>query len=370
MVRLTGLLLCLVTAPSPVFASSQADGRAAAYTIEQIGGPIEHPWGVAQISENEVLVTVRAGEVLRVALDTGQQAALQPVPLVASFRQGGMLDVAYDPATSEVYLCYSKPVAGGATVAVATAELKGTQLEGLTDIFVSNHRASAGVHFGCRLALTGDHLFASLGDRGDRDNSQDATSHAGSIVRIDRGSPQTKNQVLQRANSQPEWLPEIYSIGHRNPQGLALQPKTGLLWAHEHGPRGGDEINLIQQNQNYGWPTVSYGKEYVGGEIGLSYSPEGFQDPLWIWDPSIAPSGMTFYDADMFPEWQGDLLVGALRFTSIYRVEFDAQTNRPVSEQRLFNGEFGRVRDVEQAWDGSLLVLSDAPDGGLFRVSR
>ena len=342
---------------------SSAILQAQAYTIEKIGGDISHPWSVVQINDSEVLVTARAGALLRINLETGLQRGVKPAPRVASFRQGGMLDVAYDAASEKAYICYSKPAPGGAGLAIAAGKLVGVELEGLEDIFVSNHSSGSGAHFGCRLVLDGDYLFASLGDRGDRDNSQDLSNHAGSILRFNLQSP-------ERANSRNEWLPEQYSIGHRNPQGMALQPDTGLIWAHEHGPRGGDEINLIEQNANYGWPVVSYGKEYVGGDIGLDYSPEGFKDPLWIWDPSIAPSGMTFYTGEMFPEWQGDLLVGALKFTSIYRVEFDPQSNRPVAEERMFDGDFGRVRDVEMARDGSLLVLSDAPDGGLYRISR
>ena len=342
---------------------STAIAQAEALTIEKIGGDISYPWSVSQINDSEVLVTARAGALLRINLETGLQRAVKPAPRVASFRQGGMLDVAYDGETATVYICYSKPAPAGAGLAIATGQLEGTELKGLKDIFVSNHSSASGAHFGCRLVLSGDYLFASLGDRGDRENSQDVSNHAGSILRLNLRTP-------ERANSRDGWLAEQYSIGHRNPQGMALQPETGLLWAHEHGPRGGDEINLIEQNANYGWPVVSYGKEYVGGAIGLDYSPEGFKDPLWIWDPSIAPSGMTFYTGDMFPEWQGDLLVGALKFTSIYRVELDPDTNRPVAQERLFNGDFGRVRDVEMATDGSVLVLSDAPDGGLYRISR
>lgn len=334
-----------------------------AFTIEKIGGDISHPWGMSVLNDEEVLVTARAGALLRINLKTGQQRAVLPTPFVASFRQGGLLDVAYDSDTNQVHLCYSKPLETGAGLAIASAELDGHQLSNLRDIFISNHRSSSGSHFGCRLVIDGDYLFASLGDRGDRTNAQTPSNHAGSIIRLNLVNPEP-------ANSQSGWLPQIYSIGHRNPQGLTLQPKTGLLWAHEHGPRGGDEINLIEQNRNYGWPTVSYGKEYIGGDIGLNSSPNGYTDPLWIWDPSIAPSGMTFYTGDMFPEWRGDLLVGALKFTSIYRLVIDPATNKPISEERLFNDEMGRVRDVEQANDGSILVLSDAPNGGLYRISR
>jgi glucose/arabinose dehydrogenase len=334
-----------------------------AFTIEKIGSDISHPWGIAVLNDDEVLVTARAGALLRINLTTGQHRAVQPAPFVASFRQGGLLDVAYSDETNRVHLCYSKPLEGGAGVAIASGELDGHQLLNLKDIFISNHRSGSGAHFGCRLVIDDDYLFASLGDRGDRDNAQNPNNHAGSIIRLNLANPEP-------ANSQSNWLSEIYSIGHRNPQGLVIQPNTGLLWSHEHGPRGGDEINLIEQNKNYGWPTVSYGKEYIGGDIGLNSSPSGYTDPLWIWDPSIAPSGMTFYTGNMFPEWKDNLLVGALKFTSIYRVAIDPNSNQPVAEERLFNGELGRVRDVEQANDGSILVLSDAPNGGLYRISR
>jgi glucose/arabinose dehydrogenase len=334
-----------------------------AFTIEKIGSDISHPWGIAVLNDEEVLVTARAGALLRINFKTGQQRAVSPAPFVASFRQGGLLDVAYDEDLNRVHLCYSKPLEGGAGLAIASGELDGYQLLNLNDIFISNHRSSSGAHFGCRLVIDDDYLFASLGDRGDRDNAQNPNNHAGSIIRLNLVSPQP-------ANRHSGWLPEIYSIGHRNPQGLVLQPKTGLLWSHEHGPRGGDEINVIEQNSNYGWPTVSYGKEYIGGDIGLNSSPTGYTDPLWIWNPSIAPSGMTFYTGNMFPEWRDNLLVGALKFTSIYRVVIDPQSNIPISEERLFNGEMGRVRDIEEANDGSILVLSDAPNGGLYRISR
>lgn len=355
--------LFLITLFSLFFRAVHAD----TYNIEKLGEPIAHPWGIAVLNQSEALVTARAGALLRINLVTGVQEPVRPIPRVAGFRQGGLLDVAVldDGATVQVFLCYSKPMGKGeAGLAIATGRLNGNRLDDLADLFVSNHSSGSGVHFGCRLALREGYLFASLGDRGDRDNSQNVGNHAGSIVRITLGNADA------RANDQEGWLSEIYSIGHRNPQGLAIQPSTGKLWAHEHGPRGGDEVNLIEQNANYGWPLVSYGKEYVGGDIGLNYSPSGLIDPLWIWDPSIAPSGMVFYTGDMFPQWHSSLLVGALRFTSIYRLEIDAKTNRPVKEERLFDGDFGRVRDIEQAPDGSLLVLSDSSTGGVYRISR
>ena len=337
-----------------------------AYQLERVGGSISHPWGVAVLNDTEVLITARAGALLLVDLEEQTQKAIRPLPTVFAQRQGGMLDVEtrLNEGKREVYLCYSKPMDfGRATTAVARGILKGAELSALEDIFVSSHQSGSGVHFGCRLAIQGDFLFVSLGDRGDRENAQNPDNHAGSVIRLDLSGQN------RPANNQPDWQPELYSIGHRNPQGLAINPVNQQLYAHEHGPRGGDEINLVKLNANYGWPEVSYGKEYIGGEIGLDYSPEGFTDPLWIWDPSIAPSGMHFYTGDMFPEWQGDLLVGALKFMSLYQVEFD-ENQRPVRETRMLEGEIGRIRDVAQAKDGSILLLSDAPNGGLYRLSR
>ena len=214
------------------FASLFLSHTSLAYTIEKIGSDISHPWGVAVLNEDEVLVTARAGALLRINLNTGQQKAVLPTPIVASFRQGGLLDVAYDDASQQVHLCYSKPSQGGAGLAIASAELDGHRLINLKDTFISNHRSSSGAHFGCRLVINGDYLFASLGDRGDRDNAQNPTNHAGSIIRLNLTEPEP-------ANTETDWLPEIYSIGHRNPQGLTLNPNTGRLWSHEHGPRGG-----------------------------------------------------------------------------------------------------------------------------------
>lgn len=337
-----------------------------ALTIERIGGVIEHPWGVTVLNDREVVVTSRSGSIYLVDIVTGEQRSLEPLPSVAVNRQGGMLDIVAAPHNDgyRLYYCYSKPVGWGATVAIDQVDLVNGLLSHTQTLFQSNHSTDSGVHFGCRLALVGAELFASLGDRGDRENSQLPSHHAGSVVRIDlkKTSPQ---EPLKSG-----WLPEIYSIGHRNPQGLAIHPETGQLWSHEHGPRGGDELNLIKAGHNYGWPLVSYGKEYFGGDIGLNRSPEGFVDPAWVWTPSIAPSGMLFYTADMFPEWQGDLLVGALKYESIYHLEWDATLNKPTRETRLFEGQFGRIRDIEQLPDGSLLVLSDAKKGALHRLSQ
>ena len=349
-----------------ILATLALSSSALALTVDRISGSIEHPWGVAVLDDRDVVVTSRPGAIYRVDILTGEQRPLKPTPPVAAARQGGMLDIVAHPFNDgyRLYYCYSKPVSFGATVAIDQADLVNDQLVNTNTIFQSNHASDSGAHFGCRLALKDSQLFASLGDRGDRSNSQNPGNHAGSVIRINLSHEQPLMPL------QPDWLPEIYTIGHRNPQGLTVHPETGQLWAHEHGPRGGDELNLIEANANYGWPVVSEGKEYFGGDIGLNHSPSGFNEPKWVWTPSIAPSGMLFYTGTMFPEWQGDLLVGALKFASIYHLDWDASLNKPVGEQRLFEGRFGRVRDIEQLPDGSLLVLTDAKEGALHRLSR
>ena len=232
-----------------------------------------------------------------------------------------------------------------------------------SDIFVSNKPSRSGVHFGCRLAIKDNILYASVGDRGERNNAQNPRNHSGTIIHINLSPAKTPRSPNKN------WAKEIYSIGHRNPQGLIFNDRTGELWSHEHGPRGGDEINIISYGNNYGWPKVSYGKEYIGGDIGLNYSPKGFTDPVWKWTPSIAPSGMAFYYGKMFPELRGKLLIGSLKFMRLFVVSM-GKNGYPTSETSILKNVVGRVRDVEVLKDGSILILNDEQDGGLFRISR
>ncbi len=331
--------------------------------IEKIG-PVYLPWGVAVLTPYEVLVTTKIGKLFLFNLDTKTKTLITGIPRSAFYRQGGLLDVAVKKRKDGdyIFLCYSKLTASeNLTVAISKSKLSGNKLIKTQDIFISNYSSKSGVHFGCRLALNDIHLFASLGDRGDRNNAQNPNNHPGSIIKIPLyGKAKTGNLG---------WLSEIYSIGHRNPQGLHFQKSTGQLWSHEHGPRGGDEINIINKYNNYGWPKISYGKEYIGGNIGLNYSPEGFTDPIWIWTPSIAPSGLTFYEGKMFKEFYGKLLIGALKYRCIYLISLSSD-NQPEKEECIFKNIFGRVRDIEVMADGSILVINDEKNGHLFRLSR
>ena len=342
----------------------------AAMKIERLGPALTHPWGMDFLSASQILVTTRAGKLFAIHLETGQSQEITGLPEVAYFGQGGLLDVAVDG--EDIFLCYAKPLGNQTTTAIDKARLTGQQLSGRMTIFSANEPSQSVHHFGCRLAIHKDHLYASLGDRGARQTAQMPNTHKGAIIRILKdGSTPADNPRLAG------WTDETYTIGHRNPQGLAIHPQTGQIWAHEHGPQGGDEINILIAGGNYGWPIVSHGKEY-GTDTPVSdiTTHPDMEDPTWVWVPSIAPSGMAFYpsDAPMFPELGGHLLVGSLKFKRLYQVMID-QDGSPVSERIILDRSLGRIRDIAVGPDGALLILNDAtksstPTGGLYRLSR
>ena len=363
-----------------LFVPAIASGAAAAATIERIGPPMAHPWGMDFLDHDTVLVTLRGGRLIRVDLGDGRATEITGIPGVFDRRQGGLLDVAM--IDGHVYLCYSAALNGKSSTAIDRAVIQGNALVRRQTIFTGNNPTRSGHHFGCRLQVTGGMLYASLGDRGERDNAQDPASHAGSLVRINLDGSIPHN------NPKPDgWAPEIFSIGHRNPQGMAMHPRTGDIWTHEHGPRGGDEINITRPARdggaNYGWPTVSHGREYATGRrVSKHDSLPGYVDPVWVWAPSIAPSGMAFYPDEedtndtgkMFPEFQGHLLVGSLKFRRLYLVELDGESGLPTSERVILDGQIGRIRDVAVAphgpHAGAILLLSDEAQGGLYLMRR
>ena len=326
-----------------------------AETLERIGGKIAHPWGISFIAEDEVVVTARGGRMYRINIDTGASAAITGLPKVEARQQGGLLDVlaARDGEGIRLYFCYSRRVEGGAATTLMQARLDGTALTEQQVMFTSNTPQKGGRHFGCRIGIAGGDLYLSIGDRGARDDSQNMQSHSGAVIRIPRDGGAAS----------------IFTKGHRNQQGMAIHPATGGIWVGEHGPKGGDEVNILSAGANYGWPVVSHGVEYFGGKVGEGLkSAPGYADPVWVWVPSIAPSGMTFYEGGMFPEFAGDLLVTSLKFRSLYHVEIE--NGLPVRETPLLKGRIGRLRDVEIAPDGSILLLSDEAGGGLYRFAR
>ena len=342
------------------FITTSASSHAAETSVV---ADIPFPWGVDHLDRERIIVTSKIGGVYIVSPGTKIITAIKNTPKVRVHRQGGLLDISVstEKTRAYIYLCYSKPTAIGTAVALHEGRLINDELQDGRDIYISNVDSGSGVHFGCRLRIIGNELFLSHGDRGQSHYAQDKTIDSGSIIRLVR----TKKSEGAYAWS---WNKEIFSIGHRNPQGLALNPWTGELWAHEHGPRGGDEINVIKSNANFGWPVISYGEEYVGGSIGLDYSPEGFTDPIWKWIPSIAPSGMLFYTGEMFPELTKKVVVGSLKFGKIVALNLD--TKYLPTNEFDWAVDLGRVRDLLELEDGSLIVLLDERRNGVVRIHK
>ena len=361
----------LLAAGNAAAETREIPSKKAPLVVETLATGLDQPWSVEVLPDGGYLVSEKAGT-LRLIRNGKVSAPIAGVPDVATEGQAGLLDLALAPdfATSRtLYFTYSAPGDGGAGTALGKARLSedGTRLEKPTRLFVMNRLTPAGQHFGSRIAIARDgSLFFGIGDRGEDNRAQDPRDHAGAILHINPdGTPHADNPFHGAAGAQPE----IWSKGPRNPPGLTIDPKDGTLLTAEHGARGGDEINMPRPGLNYGWPRVSYGRHYSGAEFELGSSAEGFEPPLYYWDPSIAPGAITVYRGAMFPEWDGNLIVAALKFQLLARLERD-ENGAVVSEERLFDGEFGRIRDVIVAPDGALLLLTDEADGALLRVSR
>ena len=336
------------------------------FKIKKIGKGLSNPWGIAVLSEDEILVTERAGNLYKVNLINGSTKSIKNVPEVVAQRQGGLLDILVDKKSkNNIYLCFSKREAEGVSTALSVSSLRNNELVSTKILFSSNNKSNSTVHFGCRIGIKGDYVYLSIGDRGDRHQSQNPHSHAGSVIKINKYNGSLPNG----SNFQNDWLPELFTKGHRNPQGMAIDLENGDIWINEHGPKGGDEINILRKGKNYGWPIVTHGKEYFGGKVGKGIKTlKGFEDPIWYWVPSIAPSGMAFYNKDMFPEFKGHLLVSSLKFKSIYLVKL--KTGLPYSEKVFFKNKFGRIRDIEVLEDGSILIITDMKKGGVYKLFR
>ena len=339
-----------------------------ALELVRLAGPLEHPWGMAFLPGGGMLVTERPGR-LRLIDEAGRldPRPIDGVPRVWARGQGGLLDVALPPdfATSRlVYLAYAAPLGNGAATRVARGRLDGHRLADLEVVLTADPPGSGGRHFGSRLVFGRDgKLYVSTGDRGEMDRAQKLDDLAGTILRIEPdGRIPDDNPFVGRAGVRPE----IWAYGIRNAQGLATNPWTGELWEHEHGARGGDEVNIIEKGANYGWPLVTHGVDYSGLPIGRGKTMPGVVDPIWVWTPSIAPSGMAFYDSDRIPGWKGSLLVGALAAQMLVRLELDGR--KVVKEHRLLQYEIGRIRDVRMGPDGLVYLLTDAVDGALWRL--
>lgn len=336
--------------------------------ITTFASGLEHPWSLAFLPDGRMLVTERPGRLRIVARDGALSQPLAGVPAVDAEGQGGLLDVVLDPRFAEnstIYLSYAEPGPDGTNgTAVARARLDGAQLADLKVIFRQQPKIRSNHHFGSRLVFARDgNLFVTTGERNsERDKAQDLGAHIGKIARItpDGGVP-ADNPFAGREDA----LPEIWSYGHRNVQGAALHPVTGELWTHEHGPRGGDEINIARAGRNYGWPVITYGREYSGPAIGEGTAKEGMEQPVQYWVPSIGPSGMAFHDGRGHPAWKDQLFVGALAAAQLVRLAVEPD-GKVLHEERIGIGK--RVRDVREGPDGALYLVTDEDAGEILRI--
>lgn len=344
------------------------------YQVSALSTSLSSPWGITSLPDGRLLITEKGGT-MRIATSTGSLSnPITGIPSVNSAGQGGLLGVTIDPQFSSnrmIYWVFSENVTGGNQTSVAKGKLSSSEstIENATVIYRANPAANVGtLHYGGRIVFdnTGN-LLVSTGERSDlstRPLAQSVTAALGKILRITKdGAPATGNPTFSQSGA----LPELYSIGHRNPQGLAIHPVTGELWQSEHGPRGGDEINRVQGGSNYGWPTITYGIEYSGAVIGSGIQQQsGMQQPAYYWDPVISPSGITFYKGNNIPEWQNNLFVAALTGKHIARLVIE--NNIVKGEERLLVDENQRFRDITQGTDGALYAVTD--EGKLFRIRK
>jgi glucose/arabinose dehydrogenase len=339
--------------------------------VETAARGLDHPWSLAFLPDNRMLVTERPGRLRIVSEDGRLSEPIRGLPRIAARRQGGLLDVALDPNFAQnraIYFSYAEDRGEGqAGTSVARARLSDDDrsLESLQVIFRQQPSHGGGNHFGSRLVFDRDgNLFITLGDRFDlREQAQNLSSHIGKVLRIRPGGGAAPgNPYLDREGVRPE----IWSIGHRNIQAAALHPTTGALWTVEHGARGGDEVNIPARAKNYGWPVISYGVDYSGAKIGEGTAKAGLEQPVYYWDPSIAPSGMAFYTGDRFPAWRGSVLVGALAGKLVSRLETDG--SRVTGEERMLQNLGERIRDVRQGPDGLVYLLTDSSQGRILRM--
>ncbi|MCU7933019.1 MAG: PQQ-dependent sugar dehydrogenase [Candidatus Thiodiazotropha sp. (ex Codakia rugifera)] len=367
------LILCVLVAllqlthvvASPVI---QTEKHAISYQVITSG--LSHPWSIAFLPDGKILVSERGGN-LRLIDSQGdlEPAPIKGVPPIRQHGQGGLLDIVIHPDfinNQWVYFSYAESDGYRVGTTVSRGRLKNRQLEQVEVIFQMDRKTKARQHFGSRLVFDRQgYLYITLGDRGDRPRAQDLNDHAGSLIRLhDDGRVPQDNPFIGISGVKPE----IYSYGHRNMQGAALNPQTGKVWTHEHGPQGGDEINVPDAGLNYGWPVISYGVNYViGTKIGEGSHKKGMVQPIHYWIPSIAPSGMAFYTGNAFKGWQGNLFVGSLKFQQLVRLELDGETI--THEERLLSDELGRIRDVRQGPDGLIYLVTDEENGKLVRLS-
>jgi glucose/arabinose dehydrogenase len=368
------LALFLMLSAGPIALAETFGTENGRISVEPVARGLSHPWAIDFLPDGSMIVTERGGKMRLVTKAGGLGEPLKGLPDVDVGGQGGLLDVAVHPNFAHnrlIYWSYSEAGQGGNSTAVARARLSedGTTLVDIQVIFSQKPKVPSRQHFGNRLVFDGKgHLFVTLGERSRerfRGQAQDLNSHLGKVVRLtEEGGVPPDNPFVNK----PGALPEIWSYGHRNPQAAAINPATGALWEIEHGPRGGDEINLPEPGKNYGWPIISHGVNYSGTPVGSGKKEmPGMEQPIYQWTPVIAPSGMAFYTGDIFPQWKGNLFVGGLAATALVRLELDGA--KVTHEERLLVQEGLRIRDVAQGPDGALYVVTDEEEGEILRIS-
>lgn len=370
--RMTLGIAAIALLPSAALAQPDAvRANIGGIEVETVAGGLVHPWALAFLPDGRMLVTEREGRLRFVSKDGDLSEPLQGVPEVFSRGQGGLLDVELDPdfaSNSLVYFSFAEPGEGGASTAVARGRLQDDALQDTEVIFRQQPKVEGENHFGGRLAFAPDgRLFVTMGERFKFEPAQDLSNHLGTIARINPdGTVPDDNPFVGREDA----LPEIWSYGHRNIEGAFIHPETGVLWVHEMGPRGGDELNIPEAGRNYGWPVVSWGRHYDfvdgGSDIPDPPTHPEFAQSIYQWTPVISPSGMIYYTGDAFPDWQGDVLIGGLSSKALIRLTVDGE--QVTDEERLDLGV--RIREVAQGPDGAVYLLTDQEDGEILRLSR
>ena len=361
---LTGslMLVAVTSMANPTFSSDKTDFR-----LETIAQGFEHPWSLAFLPDGSMLVTEREGRLRMIRNGALLSTPISGLPELVVSGQGGLLDVILHPEFEQnqiLFLSYAHRNRDGMTTRVARARLDGERFTGVDVIFEALPRSNTSRHFAGRMEFDREgNLYISVGDRGEMDRAQDNGDDAGGVHRITTdGGPAPGNPFLDTSGVNDTF----YTTGNRNIQGMTIHPETGEIWSHEHGPRGGDEINIIRAGTDYGWPTITFGIDYSGLPITDETEKEGMAQPLHYWDPSIAPSGMAFYTGDLFPEWQGDLFVGALKMRKLVRLRI--QDGKVTEEEDLLTDLGERIRDVRMGPDGALWLLTDSPMGKVYRM--
>ena len=339
----------------------------ASYSLRMLTLDLEQPWGMAFLPDGRLLITERPGRLRIFANNRLERAPVGGLPKVYARGQGGLLDVCLHPGFAQnslLYLTYSSEGEGGAATVLARAEFRDNALRGLRPIFEALPRTSGSLHFGSRVVFDrAGLLYVTAGERYQMQRAQNLADLGGKVMRLrDDGSVPSDNPFVGREGVRPE----IFTWGHRNPQGMAMNPTTGRLWVAEHGPRGGDELNLLKAGANYGWPLATHGIDYSGSTISPNKSLPGMEDPVRVWVPSISPSGLAFYTGDRFPGWKGSVFTGALSNNALFRIELDG--DRYVGEERLLVDLLPYIRDVRQGPDGLIYIVTHTDSGGLYRL--